>query len=65
MDKSNAFSLSMGQYALGMVGTAGSWFLVRNLKALYSSFCVILRRHRLLQDDLRVQDFPNETCETS
>ncbi|RYP80610.1 hypothetical protein DL770_006158 [Monosporascus sp. CRB-9-2] len=28
MDQSNAFSLSMGQYALGMVGTAGSWLLM-------------------------------------
>ncbi|KAI0832222.1 sugar transporter [Hypoxylon sp. FL0890] len=28
MDASNSFSLSMGQYALGMVGTAGSWFLM-------------------------------------
>ncbi|ORY59754.1 general substrate transporter [Pseudomassariella vexata] len=28
MEASNSFSLSMGQYALGMVGTAGSWFLM-------------------------------------
>ncbi|KAI1497748.1 general substrate transporter [Biscogniauxia marginata] len=28
MNPSNSFSLSMGQYALGMVGTAGSWFLM-------------------------------------
>ncbi|KAI5460440.1 general substrate transporter [Mariannaea sp. PMI_226] len=28
MDPSNSFSLSMGQYALGMVGTFGSWFLM-------------------------------------
>lgn len=28
MDASNSFSLSLGQYALGMVGTAGSWFLM-------------------------------------
>ncbi|KAF4453926.1 putative maltose permease (MalP) [Fusarium austroafricanum] len=28
MDASNSFSLSMGQYALGMVGTMGSWFLM-------------------------------------
>ncbi|KAI1371413.1 sugar transporter [Hypoxylon crocopeplum] len=28
LDASNSFSLSMGQYALGMVGTAGSWFLM-------------------------------------
>ncbi|KAF4976362.1 hypothetical protein FZEAL_6960 [Fusarium zealandicum] len=28
MDASNSFSLSMGQYALGMVGTFGSWFLM-------------------------------------
>ena len=31
MDASNSFSLSMGQYALGMVGTAGSWFLMAKL----------------------------------
>lgn len=28
MDPSNSFSLSMGQYALGIVGTIGSWFLM-------------------------------------
>ncbi|KAM0425403.1 hypothetical protein ACHAPT_009460 [Fusarium lateritium] len=28
MDPSNSFSLSMGQYALGIVGTFGSWFLM-------------------------------------
>ncbi|KAH0600391.1 hypothetical protein MHUMG1_01387 [Metarhizium humberi] len=28
MDPQNSFSLSMGQYALGMVGTAGSWLLM-------------------------------------
>lgn len=28
MDSSNSFSLSMAQYALGMVGTAGSWILM-------------------------------------
>ncbi|KPM36170.1 Maltose permease MAL31 [Neonectria ditissima] len=28
MDPSNSFSLSMAQYALGMVGTFGSWFLM-------------------------------------
>ncbi|KAI8957351.1 sugar transporter [Daldinia sp. FL1419] len=28
LDASNSFSLSMGQYALGMIGTAGSWFLM-------------------------------------
>lgn len=28
MDAGNSFSLSMAQYALGMVGTAGSWFLM-------------------------------------
>ncbi|RGP63228.1 mfs sp general alpha glucoside:h+ symporter [Fusarium longipes] len=28
MDASNSFSLSMAQYALGMVGTFGSWFLM-------------------------------------
>jgi SP family general alpha glucoside:H+ symporter-like MFS transporter len=28
MDASNSFSLSMGQYALGMVGTASSWWLM-------------------------------------
>lgn len=31
MEASNSFSLSMGQYALGMVGTAGSWFLMSKL----------------------------------
>ncbi|OTB03905.1 hypothetical protein M426DRAFT_59657 [Hypoxylon sp. CI-4A] len=31
MDASNSFSLSMGQYALGMVGTAGSWYLMSRL----------------------------------
>ncbi|TDZ39123.1 Maltose permease MAL31 [Colletotrichum sidae] len=31
MDASNSFSLSMGQYALGMVGTAGSWFLMHKV----------------------------------
>jgi MFS transporter, SP family, general alpha glucoside:H+ symporter len=28
MDASNSFSLSMAQYALGLVGTLGSWFLM-------------------------------------
>ncbi|KHN96048.1 Sugar/inositol transporter [Metarhizium album ARSEF 1941] len=28
MDASSSFSLSLGQYALGMVGTAGSWVLM-------------------------------------
>ncbi|KAJ9165732.1 Sugar transporter [Coniochaeta hoffmannii] len=28
LDPSNSFSLSMGQYALGIVGTAGSWLLM-------------------------------------
>lgn len=28
MDPNNSFSLSMGQYALGLVGTFGSWFLM-------------------------------------
>ncbi|KAH6660875.1 general substrate transporter [Truncatella angustata] len=28
MDATNSFSLSMAQYALGMIGTAGSWFLM-------------------------------------
>ncbi|KAF6826342.1 MFS maltose [Colletotrichum plurivorum] len=31
MDASNSFSLSMGQYALGIVGTAGSWFLMHKI----------------------------------
>ena len=31
MEASNSFSLSLGQYALGMVGTAGSWFLMSKL----------------------------------
>ncbi|KAI1860841.1 uncharacterized protein JN550_011156 [Neoarthrinium moseri] len=28
MEASNSFSLSMAQYALGIIGTAGSWFLM-------------------------------------
>lgn len=28
MDAKNSFSLSMGQYALGIIGTAGSWLLM-------------------------------------
>ncbi|KAM0553998.1 hypothetical protein ACHAPJ_007073 [Fusarium lateritium] len=31
MDASNSFSLSMAQYALGMVGTFGSWFLMHKV----------------------------------
>jgi MFS transporter, SP family, general alpha glucoside:H+ symporter len=31
MDASNSFSLSLGQYALGMIGTAGSWFLMAHV----------------------------------
>lgn len=31
MDPTNSFSLSMGQYALGIIGTAGSWFLMSKL----------------------------------
>ncbi|KAJ4265335.1 hypothetical protein NW762_004620 [Fusarium torreyae] len=31
MDASNSFSLSMAQYALGMVGTFGSWFLMHRV----------------------------------
>ncbi|KAL0943010.1 MFS maltose permease [Colletotrichum truncatum] len=31
MDANNSFSLSMGQYALGMVGTAGSWYLMHKI----------------------------------
>ncbi|KAK2062045.1 sugar porter family MFS transporter [Colletotrichum caudatum] len=31
MDPGNSFSLAMGQYALGMVGTAGSWFLMHRV----------------------------------
>lgn len=31
MDARNSFSLSMGQYALGMVGTAGSWLLMSRM----------------------------------
>ncbi|EFQ31433.1 sugar porter family MFS transporter [Colletotrichum graminicola] len=31
MDPGNSFSLSMGQYALGMAGTAGSWFLMHRV----------------------------------
>lgn len=42
MDASNAFSLSMAQYALGMVGTAGSWFLMSRVgrrKIHFSGLC--------------------------
>ncbi|SPO04139.1 probable maltose permease (MalP) [Cephalotrichum gorgonifer] len=43
MDASNSFSLSMGQYALGIVGTAGSWFLMSKLGRRtihFSGLCV-------------------------
>lgn len=42
MDPGNSFSLSMGQYALGMVGTAGSWFLMAKVgrrKIHFSGLC--------------------------
>ncbi|KAK0390039.1 hypothetical protein NLU13_3612 [Sarocladium strictum] len=42
MDASNSFSLSMGQYALGMVGTASSWWLmtvVGRRKIHFSGLC--------------------------
>ncbi|KAM5352975.1 hypothetical protein ACJ41O_005697 [Fusarium nematophilum] len=42
MDPSNSFSLSMGQYALGMVGTFGSWFLMAKVgrrKIHFSGLC--------------------------
>lgn len=42
MDASNSFSLSMGQYALGIVGTAGSWFLMSKVgrrKIHFSGLC--------------------------
>lgn len=42
MDPTNSFSLSMGQYALGMVGTAGSWFLMSRVgrrKIHFSGLC--------------------------
>ncbi|KAK3339068.1 hypothetical protein B0H65DRAFT_289208 [Neurospora tetraspora] len=49
MDPSNSFSLSMGQYALGMVGTAGSWFLMSRVgrRRIYFSgvcaqFCLLI-----------------------
>ncbi|KAK3956650.1 hypothetical protein QBC32DRAFT_227192 [Pseudoneurospora amorphoporcata] len=49
MDASNSFSLSMGQYALGMVGTAGSWFLMSRVGrrrihfgGLCAQFCLLL-----------------------
>ncbi|CCC09092.1 hypothetical protein SMACR_03079 [Sordaria macrospora] len=49
MDASNSFSLSMGQYALGMVGTAGSWFLMSRVgrrrihfSGLCAQFCLLL-----------------------
>jgi SP family general alpha glucoside:H+ symporter-like MFS transporter len=31
MDPKNSFNLSLGQYALGIVGTAGSWFLMAKI----------------------------------
>ncbi|KAL4411378.1 sugar porter family MFS transporter [Colletotrichum abscissum] len=49
MDPGNSFSLSMGQYALGMVGTAGSWFLMSRIgrrtihfSGLCAQFCLLL-----------------------
>ncbi|KAL0472557.1 MFS maltose permease [Neurospora intermedia] len=49
MDPSNSFSLSMGQYALGMVGTAGSWFLMSRVgrrrihfSGLCAQFCLLV-----------------------
>lgn len=42
MDPKNSFSLSMGQYALGMVGTAGSWILMSRVgrrKIHFSGLC--------------------------
>lgn len=42
MDSGNSFSLSMAQYALGMVGTAGSWFLMAKVgrrKIHFSGLC--------------------------
>lgn len=42
MDPKNSFSLSMGQYALGMVGTAGSWILMSHVgrrKIHFSGLC--------------------------
>lgn len=45
MDASNSFSLSLGQYALGMVGTAGSWFLMMKLGRRtihFSGLCIQL-----------------------
>ncbi|KIX08816.1 uncharacterized protein Z518_03473 [Rhinocladiella mackenziei CBS 650.93] len=45
MDPTNSFSLSMGQYALGMVGTAGSWFLMSKVgrrKIHFSGLCAQL-----------------------
>lgn len=49
MDSSNSFSLSMGQYALGMVGTAGSWFLMSRVgrrrihfSGLCAQFCLLI-----------------------
>lgn len=43
MDTSNSFSLSLGQYALGMIGTAGSWFLMARVGRRtihFSGLCV-------------------------
>ena len=49
MDASNSFSLSMGQYALGMVGTAGSWWLMSRVgrrtihfSGLCAQFCILI-----------------------
>ncbi|OHE97510.1 sugar porter family MFS transporter [Colletotrichum orchidophilum] len=49
MDPGNSFSLSMGQYALGMVGTTGSWFLMARIgrrtihfSGLCAQFCLLL-----------------------
>ncbi|KAK2014527.1 alpha glucoside transporter [Colletotrichum eremochloae] len=48
MDKENSFSMSLGQYALGAVGTVFSWFLMQHFgrRTLYLSgqaiMCVVL-----------------------
>ncbi|KAI0127214.1 general substrate transporter [Xylariales sp. AK1849] len=42
LDASNSFSLSIAQYALGMLGTAGSWFLMARVgrrKIHFSGLC--------------------------
>ncbi|KAI0159289.1 general substrate transporter [Pestalotiopsis sp. NC0098] len=48
MPASNSFSLSMAQYALGMVGTAGSWFLMARVGRRTIHFSGLLAQFILL-----------------